>query len=217
MDAPSRNGRNDRQQVMGPPSRNVAIFIDMENLFGGYAGEVGQVPITAILDDIRNLVTEQLNVGSAIAVTRAYANWSDYRLGKYRREMMEHGVEPVQVFSFGQAVKNAADIEMVVDVLEVADRSPHVEVFVLVSGDGGFVPLIRRLHALGKYVVVATTESRSDKSASKLLKSVADYFLVSANLSSPVAQQPDLKLVPDPVINVPSITPVTRLQRNSAM
>lgn len=161
-----------------PPDRNVAIFIDMENLFGGYSGDIGSVPITDILVDIKAAVS-RLRIGAAVSVTRAYANWADSRLGKYRREMMEHGVEPVQVFSFSSAVKNAADIEMVVDVLEVAARAMHVNVFVLVSGDGGFVPLVRRLHALGKYVMVATTKERAEQSTSKLLQAVADHFLVS--------------------------------------
>ncbi len=104
-------------------------------------------------------------------------------------------MEPVQVFSFSSVVKNAADIEMVVDVLEVAAGSHHVDVFVLVSGDGGFVPLVRRLHALGKYVMVATTRERAEQSTSKLLQAVADHFLVSGVLAPVLAEDADAPIV----------------------
>ena len=64
-----------------------------------------------------------------------------------------------------------------------AAGSQHVDVFVLVSGDGGFVPLVRRLHALGKYIMVATTRERAEQSTSKLLQAAADHFLVSGVLA----------------------------------
>ena len=76
---------------------------------------------------------------------------------------MENGVEPVQVFSFSTAVKNAADIELVVDTMSLASEAPWIEVFVIVSGDGGFVPLIRKLHQLGKFVIVIANNERDDQ------------------------------------------------------
>lgn len=154
-----------------PPLRNTAVFIDMENLFGGYAGEVRGVPVKRIIAEIRRIGTE-LGVVSDIAIMRAYANWADGRLGVYRRELMEVGIEPIQVFGFGASVKNAADIELVVDALSTVYEAPFIEVVVVVSGDGGFVPLVRHLHALGKYVLVVSTPSPPPN---KLLRAVADY------------------------------------------
>lgn len=162
---------------MAPPRRNVAIFLDMENLFGGYGGLVATAPIRQLLNEIE-LVASGLGVMSAIAVKRAYANWSDARLMAYRQMMTEGDVEPVQVFSFGHPVKNAADIELVVDALSRAIDSPGLDVFVLVTGDGGFVPLVRRLHALGRYVIVVTTANSDNRRNSNLLKAAADYFHV---------------------------------------
>lgn len=176
----------------GPPRRNTAVFIDMENLFGGYAGDVASVPMRQLLEEVE-VVAARLGVLSAVALTRAYANWSDSRLGAYRREMMEHGVEPVQVFSFGQALKNAADIELVVDALSLARDTIDIDVFVIVSGDGGFVPLIRRLHALGRFVMVVTTAAadKDVKRGSKLLRAVADYFhIVGEELGDPEIASP---------------------------
>lgn len=181
------------QEIMdvqgAPPKRNVAIFLDMENLFGGYKGDVTSVPIGSIVREVEKVVKDRA-VGSLTALVRAYANWGRADMAAYRREMLENGVEPVQIFSFNQNVKNAADIELVVDVLEVAAESPWVDVFVIVSGDGGFVPLIRRLHVLGKYAIVVTTSSFDSGGVSKLLRSVADHFHVIKVPDGPPAVAP---------------------------
>ena len=160
-----------------PPARNVAVFIDMENLFGGAKGDVTSVPIGAIVADVERLVRD-LGVGSLNALVRAYANWGRADMALSRRELFANGVEPVQIFSFNQDVKNAADIEMVVDILAVATESPWVDVFVIVSGDGGFVPLIRRLHTLGKYAIVVATSHIGAGAGSKFLQAAADHFHV---------------------------------------
>jgi uncharacterized LabA/DUF88 family protein len=147
----------------------------MENLMGGYQSDVDAVPIGSIVREVQEVVQSR-GVGSLIALTRAYANWGRPDMAVYRRELLENGVEPVQVFSFNQDVKNAADIELVVDALEVAADSPWVDVFVIVSGDGGYIPLIRRLHVLGKYTIVVTTSHFASGRVSKLLRSAADHF-----------------------------------------
>ena len=149
--------------------------MDMENLFGGAKGDVTSVPIATIVADVERLARD-LGVGSLTALVRAYANWGRTDMAVYRRELLANGVEPVQIFSFNQDVKNAADIEMVVDVLEVAAEAPWVDVFVIVSGDGGFVPLIRRLHTLGKYVIVVTTSHSAAGGGNMFLKAAADHF-----------------------------------------
>lgn len=184
-----------------PPRRNVAIFVDMENLFGGYGRDVTSVAIGPVIREIECIIREH-DVGSLTATVRAYANWGRADMAAYRREMLENGVEPVQVFSFGKDVKNAADIELCVDVLEVAHESPWVDVFVIVSGDGGFVPLIRRLHFLDKYAIVVSTNHANAGASNRLLESVADEYHVvdvsgrvatSASSSSETTGLPQLK------------------------
>ena len=54
--------------------RDIAVFIDLENLFGGYGEDVSGVPLSRILSEIRAEV-KSLKVGSLSATTRAYANW----------------------------------------------------------------------------------------------------------------------------------------------
>ncbi|WBM79906.1 NYN domain-containing protein [Cryobacterium breve] len=71
-----------------------------------------------------------------------------------------------------------------VDALSVAVEAPWVDVFVIVSGDGDFIPLVRRLQYLGKYVIGATLTGAGAGGVSALLRSNADhYFEVDAGVS----------------------------------
>lgn len=136
--------------------RNVGVFIDAENLFKGYGKmEIPDVSMADILKQLEDAAAREAGAGS-IAVSRAYADWNALGLEDYRRDVERSGVATVQVFSAGIASKNAADIELVVDCLRLAADLEQLEVFIVVSGDGDFVPLVRRLHELDKYVVGAT-------------------------------------------------------------
>ena len=176
--------------------RNVAVFIDLENMFGGYSNGVSGVPLSRMLREIRQFV-EGLQIGSSAATTKAYANWMVAGMSTYRREMLENAVEPVQIFSYvgtgknpeeGRR-KNAADVQIVVDALSVAVEAPWVDVFVIVSGDGDFIPLVRRLQYLGKYVIGVTLTGAGAGGVSALLRSNADhYFEVAAGVSRTIAE-----------------------------
>lgn len=153
--------------------KNVAVFIDAENLFKGYGKlDIPDVSMEDILNQIDKAASQEAGA-NGIAVARAYADWNALGLEDYRRDVERSRVETVQVFSVGKAEKNAADIVLVVDCLRVAADLDHIEVFVLVSADGDFVPLVRRLHELDKYVVGATLSNHPVNSV--LEKEVDQY------------------------------------------
>lgn len=137
-------------------NRNVAVFIDAENLFKGYGKlDIPDVSMEDILEQLEAAASLAAGAGT-IAISRAYADWNALGLEDYRRDVERSRVETVQVFSVGKAEKNAADIVLVVDCLRAAADLEQLEVFIIVSADGDFVPLVRRLHELDKYVIGAT-------------------------------------------------------------
>ncbi|WP_413248375.1 NYN domain-containing protein [Sinomonas flava] len=160
-----------------PPQRNVAVFIDMENLFGGYSRDVTTVPLARVIAGIDEKL-RGAGKGALTATVRAYANWARPDMRAYQGDILNLGIEPVQVFSFDKAVKNAADIQLCVDAMAVEQDSPWIDVFVIVTGDGGFVPLVRRLHDRNKYVIVVSTNAPDAGAVSSFLSSVADEFHV---------------------------------------
>lgn len=183
--------------------RNVAVFLDMENLVGGKTAEATGLRLGELVTAIETIV-QKSGVGSKAAVIRAYAHWGSKVMAGFQREMLGLGVEPVQIFSFEKQVKNAADIELCVDVLAVVHESPWIDVFVIATGDGGFVPLVRRLHALEKYVVVVSTNDPESGVVNALLKAVADeYHQVQMSQVDAAIQLQSVR-VPEPLIASPA-------------
>lgn len=64
--------------------RNVAIFLDMENLFGGYGKDVAAVPLAQLMGDIEAEVVRS-GLGGTTALVRAYANWARPDMAVYKK------------------------------------------------------------------------------------------------------------------------------------
>jgi uncharacterized LabA/DUF88 family protein len=151
---------------------NTAIFYDIENLLKGYSFS-SQMIVNLSLEQILASIIQTDKLGK-IALQRAYANWSDSRLAIMRGEINELGIDPIQVFGFSrEQKKNAADIQLAIDAIDLAHVRPFLEVFVIVSGDGGFSALAKKLHEYGKTVIGCAYQN----AANKTFRSVCDDFV----------------------------------------
>jgi hypothetical protein len=87
-----------------PPSEQVAVFIDFENLVigvgKGLPGQANPVPYAALARLCRDF-------GNA-SVRRAYADWADPRFGRHQEELSLNGVDMTQVVRFTPAKKSPA-------------------------------------------------------------------------------------------------------------
>lgn len=144
----------------GTPGDQVAVFIDLENLALGAGedlpGESEPIPYKAL----ERLCRDYGNT----SIRRAYADWSRPEFGRYQHSLAQNGITLIQVTRFGAQQKNAADILMAVDAMEVLITHPDVGTFLLVAGDGDYSPLVQRLREFGKWVVgVGTRASASSR------------------------------------------------------
>ena len=152
---------------------DTVVLFDVENLLGAPKGWKQAAAKLSFGDILTQLRRDESGTVGGFAVSRAYANWGQEFMATLRREMTENGVEPRQIFGFDRAgTKNAADIELVIDALDLAYLRGGLSTFVLVTRDGGFSALARKLHELGKAVVVC-----ADSGCSNALKAVADVFI----------------------------------------
>jgi uncharacterized LabA/DUF88 family protein len=138
----------------------VAVFIDLENLAVGAGqdlpGESEPIPYKAL----ERLCRDYGNT----SIRRAYADWSRPEFARYQHSLAQNGITLIQVTRFGAQQKNAADILMAVDAMEVLITHPDVGTFLLVAGDGDYSPLVQRLREFGKWVVgVGTRASASSR------------------------------------------------------
>jgi len=157
-----------RSTSQGSAADLVAVFIDLENLALG-AGE--SMPGQA--DPIPYKALELLcrDYGNT-SIRRAYADWSRPEFAKHQHNLAQNGITLIQVTRFGAQQKNAADILMAVDAMEVLITHPDVGTFMLVAGDGDYSPLVQRLREFGKYVVGVGTKA----SASARLVAVCSEY-----------------------------------------
>jgi uncharacterized protein (TIGR00288 family) len=134
--------------------RQVAVLIDDEN--------VGLGSVEWLFDQVSNL--------GRILVRRAYADWS--KGGGQRDQLLSLGIEPIHVFQASSSGKNASDIRLVMDAIDLLFSSP-VDTFVIVSGDADFLPLVNKLRSSGKMVVGA---GRKKATSATLVKACDRYF-----------------------------------------
>jgi len=94
-------------------------------------------------------------------VKKAYCDWERYK--EFKAGMHQAGFELIEIPHVKQSGKNSADIRMVVDALDLCYTKPHVETFVIISGDSDFSPLVSKLRENDKGVIgVGVKNSSSD-------------------------------------------------------
>ena len=146
------------------PEDRLAIFIDHENVAIG-ARDIGYRFEVAPL-------VEALAERGRLIVRRAYADWNLFR--EDRRNLVDANIELIEIPQRGDSVrKNAADIQMAVDAMELAFTRDFVSTFVIVSGDSDFTPLVSKLRELNKRVIGVGLKG----STSAMLPPACDEFI----------------------------------------
>ena len=135
-------------------NRNIALFCDFENIaLGVRDAHFPQLDI--------DLVIERVLLKGSIVVRKAYCDWTRYK--DFKVGMHQAGFELIDIPHVSQSGKNSADIRMVVDALDLCYMKPHVDTFVIVSGDSDFSPLVTKLLENNKGVIgVGVKNSTSD-------------------------------------------------------
>jgi uncharacterized protein (TIGR00288 family) len=155
---------------------NLAVFCDFENVALG----VREAKYPSF--DIKN-VLERLLLKGSIVVRKAYCDWDRYK--EFKTAMHEAAFELIEIPHVRQSGKNSADIRMVVDALDLCYTKPHVDTFVIISGDSDFSPLVAKLRENNKLVIgVGVKNSTSD-----LLTSACDEFIYYDDLARAQAQK----------------------------
>lgn len=123
----------------------VAVFIDYDNIEISVEEAFGKN-----VDVDWNRIFSYASQVGRVVLRRAYADWAE--AANKQKQLLNLGVELIHVNS--KRGKNAADIRIVIDALELfySERDSFTHVL-LVSGDGDFTELVHRLRAHGKTVI----------------------------------------------------------------
>src|SRR5678809_654831 len=143
---------------------NMALFCDFENVALGVAdAKYAKFDIDKVL--------ERLLLKGSIVVKKAYCDWDRYK--EFKGAMHEAAFELIEIPHVRMSGKNSADIRMVVDALDLCYTKPHVDTFVIISGDSDFSPLVAKLRENDKGVIGVGVK----KSTSDLLVGACDEFI----------------------------------------
>ena len=166
------------------------VFVDFDNIFGGLM-ELDRAAGLSFARDPTRWLRRFRTFGlrgeheRRFLQCRSYLNpagWiNDDELGndvgrlylqRFRPNWTRAGFEVIDCPTLTLGKKNAADIRIVIDVLSVLDSDLPIDEFVIASSDADFTPLLHRLRARDRRIVVISAGN-----AAPSYHSVADDFI----------------------------------------
>ncbi len=158
---------------------HAALLIDFDNVTMGIRSD--------LQNQLRKLMNSDIIKGK-VSVQRAYADWRRYP--QYIVPLSEASIDLIFAPAFGANKKNATDIRLAIDALELVFTRPEIGTFILLSGDSDFSALVLKLKEYGKYMIgVGIRESSSDL----LIQNCDEYF--SYNELTGLSKESDLEYV----------------------
>jgi uncharacterized LabA/DUF88 family protein len=148
----------------GEPER-VGIFIDVQNMYYSARQLKGKLDFDALLQAC--VLDRRLIQASAYVVESKEIDQSGF-IAMLQQRAIEVRRKTLKVRADG-SMKGDWDMEMALDILDMA---PKLDVVVLVSGDGDFTSLVRRVKTMGPKVEVVAFPRNTAKS----LLEAADRF-----------------------------------------
>ncbi len=172
------------------PEERIALFIDGSNLYNAARSLGFDIDYKRLLEYfsskgrmIRAFYYTALLDDQEYSPIRPLVDWLDYN----GYTMV---TKPTKEFTDSQGrrkIKGNMDIELAIDVMEMAERIDHVFLF---SGDGDFRRLIEAIQRKGvRASVVSTVRSQPPMVADELRRQ-ADTFIELQDLSNEIARTP---------------------------
>lgn len=164
--------------------KNMAVLIDGENVSEKY---------------LRFIFEELSNYPESITYKRIYGDWTDNRLGSWKKVLLDYSITPMQQYSYTTG-KNSTDSALIIDAMDIL-YTGSVSAFCIVSSDSDFTRLATRLRESGMLVV-----GMGERKTPKAFISACESFKYLEVISGPSAEKTDGKVNNDePVSLIPVI------------
>lgn len=135
--------------------KTAAIFIDYENVYYYLKNKYKDPPelssyTSDIIRSLRGLIDKEY--GLQIIIMNAYADFEQIGTGSLSTLYLM-GIHAQNVL--GTAHKNAADMQMCIDLMQVLYTRHDIQNFVLLAGDRDYIPVVQHLKRNGRQVWVS--------------------------------------------------------------
>jgi len=170
------------------PNERMALFVDGANLYSAAKSLEFDIDYRRLLDLfiskgqlVRAFYYTALMEDQDYSPIRPLVDWLDYNgftmVTKPAKEFTDHQGR--------RKVKGNMDIELAVDVMEIAEHVQHVVIF---SGDGDFRSLVEAVQRKGVRVSVVSTMRSNPPMVADELRRQADNFIELADLEQAIAR-----------------------------
>lgn len=156
-------------EAFAPPQPNVSILWDIENV----TPSRGAFFTGGLLE----LARKEGSLSSATAI----GNWRGSLTNDLAVDLSENGFELIHVpqpAKKGRAKKNSADFALITRATEMVFQYPHIQTYIILTGDIDFRALLQMLKKHGKRIVIVCDV----KTVSENLLEFADEYLDYRNL-----------------------------------
>jgi len=175
---------------MFDPREKIALFIDGANLYAAAKSLGFDIDYRRLLQEfqskgylLRAYYYTALAEDQEYSSIRPLIDWLDYNgytvVTKPTKEFVDS--------SGRRKIKGNMDIELAVNVMEMAESIDHI---VLFSGDGDFRSLVEAAQRKGRKVTVVSTLTSQPPMIADELRRQADHFLDIANMRDKVGRDP---------------------------
>jgi len=170
------------------PQERIALFIDGANLYAAARALGFDIDYKRLLEVfakngrlVRAFYYTALIEDQEYSPIRPLVDWLDYN----GYSMVTKPTKEYTDASGRRKIKGNMDIELAIDMLEMADRLDHI---VLFSGDGDFRKLVEAVQRRGVRVTVVSTVRSHPPMVADELRRQADVFLELQDLSGEIAR-----------------------------
>jgi uncharacterized LabA/DUF88 family protein len=149
-----QDGSKGRQAISSGETKELAVFVDFENIRYSTINSFGREPDPLAWRD------KALKYG-LMSVARAYADFDQHppqmrtRLDVAGFELHHYPVKRTSDTSGREKIASRSDLNLVVDIINTALVRPDIDTFLLFTGDKDFIRLVTTLrNRLGKRVII---------------------------------------------------------------
>lgn len=171
------------------PNEKIALFIDGSNLYAAAKGlgfDIDYKNLLQLFSDSGNLIRAfyytALLEDQDYSPIRPLVDWLDYN----GYTMITKPAKEFTDSTGRRKIKGNMDIELAVDMLEMAERLDHI---VLFSGDGDFRRLVEAVQRKGARVTVVSTFRSSPPMVADELRRQADQFVELQDIAPKIARK----------------------------
>jgi len=131
-----------------------------------------------------NSILEKVKIRGDILLGKVYG-YTD-KFSDLKPVLLSNTFTVVPSLRYGISQKNNADIQLVIDALEVAYKNELIDSFCIVSGDSDYTPLVGRLKSMGKFVLGISRSA----AASTIFINACNEFQFLESVRKPKVEKP---------------------------